>query len=74
MEKDRTERHRTTKEFESLKQSLLDQQIQGQNEEASQITRDDYEIEDAIRLKEKRQKAFLSFVDERRQEILDSCC
>ena len=74
MEKDRAERHRTTKEFESLKQGLLGQQIQGLNEETLQITRDKYEIEDAIRQKEKRQQAFLSFVDERRQEILDSCC
>jgi hypothetical protein len=73
MEKDKTERYRTTQEFESLKQSLVDQQIQAHNEETLQMTKDEHGIEDAIKRKEKRQEAFLSFVDERRQEILDSC-
>jgi hypothetical protein len=73
MEKDKTECYRTTQEFESLKQSLVDQQIQAQNEETLQMTKDEHGIEDAIKGKEKRQEAFLSFVDERRQEILDSC-
>ena len=63
-----------TLEFESLKQSLLDQETQEQNTETSQITRDEQDIEDAMRRKEERQQAFLSFVDGRRQEILDSYC
>jgi protein subunit release factor B len=74
MEKDKTEHYKATKALESLKQSLVDQQMQPQNTETLQIAREEREIEEAIRRKEGRQEAFLSFVDERRQEILDSCC
>jgi hypothetical protein len=47
--------------------------MQAQNKETSQAE-DEHEIEEAIKRKEERQQAFLSFVDERRQQILESCC
>ncbi|CAB3980597.1 dehydrodolichyl diphosphate synthase isoform X1 [Paramuricea clavata] len=71
-EKDKTERYKLTKELESLKQSIAHKQIQAQNKETSQV--DEHEIEEAIKRKDERQQAFLSFVDERRQQILESRC
>ena len=75
MEKDKTEHYKITKELESLKESILHKEIQSQNTETLEMmsSRNTVEIEQAIERKKKRQQTFLSFVDERRQEILESC-
>ena len=75
MEKDKTEHYKITKELESLKESILHKEIQSQNTETLEMmsSRNTVEIEQAIERKQKRQQTFLSFVDERRQEILESC-
>ena len=75
MEKDKTEHYKITKELESLKESILHKEIQSQNTETLEMMSSRYtvEIEQAIERKKKRQQTFLSFVDERRQEILESC-
>ena len=64
MEKNKTERYKITKELESLKESKHYKEIQSQDTET---------LEMSSERKQLRQHTFLSFVDERRQEILESC-
>ena len=76
MGKDKTEQYKITKELEDLKEKLEHEQRQTQNAETLQTlsTRNEHDIEQAIKMKNERQQAFLSFVDERRQEILEMSC
>ncbi|XP_028413598.1 dehydrodolichyl diphosphate synthase complex subunit DHDDS-like [Dendronephthya gigantea] len=73
--KDKTEQYKITKELESLKRHILQNEGHSRNVETLVIeSRTQNELDQALERREQRQQAFASFVDERRKEILESCC